>query len=72
MVSINIEQFKALKKSSSDSYHQQKNMIKKIMLGQPVKCKTCNQSIKLTPANDEHLTLLTCPKGCTDIQLEIS
>lgn len=73
---IDLDKFTALQKSSKASFFQQKQMIKKLMLGQQVLCPKCQQVIKLNlPANKKDLdnnktSSVSCAKGCTDIQLD--
>ena len=69
-MSIDIKQFSALQKASKASFFEQKKLLKQVMLGKTVLCKTCKQPLKLhTPEQDEP-TGIRCVKGCTDISLD--
>ncbi|KPU83684.1 hypothetical protein JI57_00565 [Psychromonas sp. PRT-SC03] len=62
--------FSAINKSSTRSYHEQKNMIKNIGKGRTVLCPMCQQALTLwVSVNDA--TGVTCSRGCTSISLEI-
>lgn len=75
---IDIEQFSVLQKKSSESFHQQKSLIKKLMAGEKIVCTTCLQPLKLILPTKAQLALppeertsnIICTKGCTDIQLD--
>ncbi|PKH04717.1 hypothetical protein [Moritella sp. Urea-trap-13] len=65
--------FSAINKSSSNSFHEQRNTIKKVCLGKTVLCPVCQQALKLLPPknkNDASKTGVSCAKGCTFIELE--
>ncbi len=75
---IDLDKFSALQKASKQSFHQQKTMIKKLILGQEVLCAKCQQVLTLNlPANkgtktkiENKASSISCPKGCTDIELD--
>ena len=70
---IDISTLKQLQKNSSRSFHQQKNIIKKLTAGQQVLCEICKQPLKLRlPAKgkDQQASSIFCDKGCTDILLD--
>lgn len=67
------QSFKSLQKKSASSFHQQKNVIKKLLLGQIVKCQQCDQPLTIhLPNDDNNATGICCKKGCTDIALDFS
>ena len=62
--------FSSINKSSSKSFNEQKNMIKKIGKGQTVLCPGCKQPLQLS-VSIENETGVNCVKGCTQIGLEV-
>ncbi|MBU2871346.1 hypothetical protein [Colwellia sp. E2M01] len=71
-MSIDLKQFAALQKASKASFFDQQKLMKQVMAGKTVLCKTCNQPLKLyTPAQDQ-LTGIRCAKKCTDIALDFA
>ncbi len=64
-----ISQLQSLAKLSSQSFHQQKNFIKKVLAGRIVQCPHCqkNLSVYLT---DQGESSIRCAKKCTDIALD--
>lgn len=65
--------FSNINKSSSKSFHEQRNTIKKVCLGKTVLCPSCKQALKLLPPlkdNENSKTGVSCDKGCTFIELE--
>ncbi|KGJ96273.1 hypothetical protein [Colwellia psychrerythraea] len=69
-MSIDLKQFAALQKASKDSFFEQKKLIKQVMAGRTVQCKTCKQPIMLYTPEQEEETGVRCLKGCTDISLD--
>ena len=63
--------FSQLQKKSSDSFHRQKSLIKKVMAGKKTACPVCGQMISLVAAKANEKLSLSCKKGCTDIELDI-
>lgn len=63
--------FSALGKKSSQSFHQQKALIKKVLAGQQMPCPVCKQSLRVFPPGSDQPGI-RCPKGCTDIALDFS
>ncbi|WP_372872464.1 hypothetical protein [Shewanella sp.] len=66
--------FSVINKSSSQSFNSQKRLIKALLAGQTIPCETCKKplSASMPPKNDQHiLGHIRCPKGCTDIELEV-
>lgn len=60
--------FSGINKSSSDSFHQQKNMIKQVLAGKSVPCLKCKKPLKVeTIETGLHLF---CAAGCTDVKLD--
>ncbi|PCI63241.1 MAG: hypothetical protein COB35_01195 [Gammaproteobacteria bacterium] len=68
---INIQHFKELQKKSSHSYHQQKALIKKVLLGKTVYCDVCKGLLSLKLSENSSTASIYCAKGCTSIQLEV-
>jgi len=69
---IDIKKFDELKKTSAQSFNQQKAMIKKVMAGRTINCEGCGGAIKLVPPESSENPGLFCGKGCTDIELDLS
>lgn len=83
---IDLEQFKALSKQSSKSYNDQKALIKKVLAGREMYCKSCKQILEVklpenlpssntnsaSVENDESAMGIRCAKGCTDISLDFA
>ena len=70
---IDISSLEQLQKKSSQSFHQQKNIIKKLTAGQQVLCDTCKQPLKLrlpVKGKAQQVSSIFCDKGCTDILLD--
>lgn len=63
--------FSIVNKETSDSFHKQKNLIKKVLAGKTVACATCQQNLILVPKNQEGHAYINCQKGCTNIELEV-
>lgn len=61
--------FSALNKNASTSFHQQRNLIKKVFKGDKVSCPTCNQPITMLNSNKEQVHI-GCKKGCTAINMD--
>jgi hypothetical protein len=62
--------FSALNKQAANSFHQQRNLIKKVCRGDKVLCSHCQQPLVLKPPSNK-VALISCTKGCTSIELEI-
>jgi hypothetical protein len=65
--------FSDINKSTSKSFHEQRNTIKNVCLGKTVLCPSCQQALKLLPPSSkdkEKKTGVSCAKGCTFIELE--
>jgi len=65
--------FSDINKTSSKSFHEQRNIIKKVCLGKKVLCPKCQQALKLLPpvkGDNDKKTGVSCVKGCTFIELE--
>lgn len=67
---MNNEQFKALAKSSADSYHQQKAFIKNVLSGKVDKCPQCQQKLFVYLLGESGQPGIFCQKKCTDIALD--
>ena len=66
----NNDPFKQLSKHYAKSFNDQKALIKKVLAGREVLCKSCQQAICFQE-NDKECAQLRCAKGCTDILLDI-
>lgn len=62
--------FSNINKKSADSFHQQRNQIKKVLHGDTVLCEQCNKSLALISSTKEQ-AIIGCKKGCTSIDMEI-
>ena len=62
--------FSALNKSASNSFHHQRNQIKKVLRGDVVLCEQCKQPLTLI-ASDKEQAKIGCSKGCTAINMDI-
>lgn len=69
---IDITQFSALKKTSANSFNNQKALIKKVMAGRKINCEVCNSELFIVLPEDSGTPGLYCKKGCTDILLDFS
>lgn len=66
--------FAVLNQTTADSFNEQKNLIKRVFKGKPVQCPSCHQPLKVIlpeTAKAEQAAGIFCPKGCTDIELDI-
>lgn len=63
--------FSVVNKETSDSFHKQKAVIKKVLAGKSVVCGTCQLTLVLVPTNKEGHAYINCQKGCTNIELEV-
>lgn len=68
---IDIKQFESLQKSSSKSFHQQRNFIKKVLLGKETLCPVCHQTLQLDLPEDSDNPRIYCKKSCTDIRIDV-
>ncbi|MEW6998315.1 hypothetical protein AADZ86_11470 [Colwelliaceae bacterium BS250] len=64
--------FSTLNKITAKSFNDQKATIKKVMQGRDIKCKVCHLSLALVTPQQSDKPGIFCPKGCTDIELDIS
>lgn len=71
MIEIDIKKFDQLKKQSARSYNDQKAIIKKVMAGKQINCKSCQQVLFFSPPQAEQKAMIHCSKGCTSIELDI-
>ncbi len=62
--------FSNINKKSADSFHQQRNQIKKVLRGDTVLCEQCNQPLALISSTKDQ-ALIGCQKSCTAIDMEI-
>lgn len=68
----NLEQLKQFNKLTSDSFHKQKNFIKKVLGGKVTQCPTCQQSLSILMRDGDEMSHIQCQKKCTDIELDCS
>lgn len=61
--------FSTLTKNANNSFHQQRNQIKKVLRGDKVKCHQCQQLISLINSDNEQAQI-GCNKGCTLINMD--
>jgi len=62
--------FSAFNKNASNSFHQQRNQIKKVLRGDTVLCEHCNKPLALIASDKEHAQI-GCTKGCTLINMDL-
>jgi hypothetical protein len=67
-----LSQFKLFNKLTSDSFHQQKNFIKKVLSGRITQCPECHQNLTINMSNTDEQSTICCAKKCTDIELDCS
>lgn len=65
-----LAQLKSFNKITSDSFHQQKNFIKKVLSGRITQCPECGQILKINMSNTNEQSTIRCAKQCTDIELD--
>ena len=74
MTNASTSPFAVLNQSTASSFNEQKNLIKRVFKGKPVQCPSCNQTLKVIlpeTAKADQAAGIFCPKGCTDIELDI-
>ncbi|TKB47108.1 hypothetical protein [Thalassotalea mangrovi] len=69
---MDLQQIKQLNKQTAKSYNDQKALIKRVLMGKPAKCPNCQQSLQFLAPQDGSVAKITCAKGCTDIELDLS
>ncbi|MDP2560648.1 hypothetical protein [Psychrobium sp. 1_MG-2023] len=62
--------FSQQNRDAANSFHQQRNIIKKVCRGEKVNCEHCQQVLTLTPPV-EGVAYISCQKGCTKVELEL-
>jgi hypothetical protein len=67
-----LAQLKSFNKITSDSFHQQKNFIKKVLSGRITQCPDCGQTLKINMSNTNEQSTIRCANLCTDIELDCS
>jgi hypothetical protein len=65
-----IASFEQLQKSSSDSFHQQKKLIKQVLLGKTILCAVCRKPLQVKQDNTLKQFHIYCDKKCTSILLD--
>ena len=74
--------FKKISSLSAKSFNDQKAMIKKVLAGREIHCKTCKAILKFslpaetdfnnTDSNEPSRGRIYCGKGCTDLALDFA
>lgn len=74
--------FKKISSLSAKSFNDQKAMIKKVLSGREMHCKTCKGILKFslpaeaeqngTDINEPSRGSIYCEKGCTDLALDFA
>jgi len=70
---IDLKKFALLQKKTSQSFQQQKLLIKQVIAGNEVLCKKCGTRLRLnapTDKNNDVTAGIVCSKGCTEILLD--
>ncbi|MCL1048557.1 hypothetical protein L2755_02765 [Shewanella abyssi] len=66
--------FSVINDTTAKSFHEQKNLIKRVFKGNTVLCQTCKQALEMklpVKGRDETVAGIRCKKGCTDIELDM-
>lgn len=71
-MTIDLKQFDALQKASKASFFEQKKILKQLMSGRGVLCKSCQQPLSLYTPEQDQPTGIRCAQGCTDLQLDFA
>ncbi|GLX77050.1 hypothetical protein tinsulaeT_03900 [Thalassotalea insulae] len=66
-----ISQLTSFAKLTSKSFHQQKNFIKKVLIGKVTHCPQCQHPLDIY-LTDNGESSIRCKKRCTDIELDCS
>lgn len=67
-----LSQLKSFNKLTSDSFHQQKHFIKKVLSGRITQCPQCHQNLTINMSDTSVQSTIRCAKKCTDIELDCS
>ncbi|NMP17728.1 hypothetical protein [Thalassotalea sp. Y01] len=71
MSDIDTSRLKSFSKLTAKSYNDQKALIKKVLLGRPIQCKSCRKEIQFVAKTANSAARVRCKTGCTDIELDI-
>ncbi|MGL4446206.1 hypothetical protein [Shewanella sp.] len=66
--------FTLLNQTTTASFNEQKQLIKRVLQGKSVQCPQCKQALTVIlpeKANAAHAPGIYCAKGCTDIELDM-
>ncbi|MGL5391547.1 MAG: hypothetical protein ACRDA8_09290 [Shewanella sp.] len=66
--------FSLLNQTTTSSFNEQKQLIKRVLQGKPVQCPTCGQALRVVlpeQASAQQAPGIYCAKGCTDIELDM-
>ncbi|ACJ30275.1 Conserved hypothetical protein [Shewanella piezotolerans WP3] len=66
--------FSVINDTTTKSFNEQKNLIKRVFKGNTVLCPVCKQALEMKlPTKDQQETIsgIRCKKGCTDIELDM-
>lgn len=66
----NLQQLQSFNKQTSDSFHKQKNFIKKVFAGKITQCSVCGQPLTIVMRDKNEKSHIQCAKKCTDIELD--
>ncbi len=69
---MNAVDFTKLNKLTAKSFNDQKALIKKVMAGRLIKCRICQQPLKLIHPSESDKPGIYCQQGCTQIELDMS
>lgn len=61
-----------LQKDAKKSFGDHKSIIKRVLAGKTVLCKECQQPIQFAPVSANAPANVSCAKGCTQIELDMS
>ncbi|WP_371373937.1 hypothetical protein [Thalassotalea aquiviva] len=64
--------FSKINKMTAKSFNDQKAVIKKVMAGREIKCKSCASVLKLVLPEQSDAPGIYCQNGCTHIELDFS
>ena len=63
--------FRALQSKQKDAFNEYRALVKKVLKGGQVNCKTCNKPLVAQIIVVQKKIQIKCQKGCTDLLLDI-
>jgi hypothetical protein len=63
--------FRALQSKQKEAFNEHRALVKKVLKGRQVNCKTCNKPLVAQVIVDQKKIEIKCQKGCTDLLLDI-